>query len=196
MRSAMIVLVSGSLWLRGSIVTTAQERPLASLSGTVRSIRGMQISGIARVRLQRLGVTIEERLVTDSRFEFRNITSGAYSVIVEAEGYQASNTSVQFPGESFVLVELEPVRHAKERKPETRSVLSYLLDANRLDDAEKVAQQIHRNGKHSADIHLLLGKLYVREGKKDEAIHELELYVKEAPAGPLRDEAQKMLTAR
>src|SRR5262245_44126953 len=193
MRSAMIILVSSSLWLRGVITTVAQDRSLASLSGIVRSVRGAQVSAMTRVRLQRSGVTIQERLVTDGRFEFRNIVSGSYTLVVESLGYETANVPVQFPGESFVLVEVEPVRHERVSKPETRSVLSYLFDANRLDEAERLAQKLHQNAKHDAEIHLVLGKIYVRKGKKAEAVHELELFVQEAPAGPLRDQAQKAL---
>jgi Tetratricopeptide repeat len=196
MRSAMTIFISVSLWLGGGIIVHAQDRSASSLSGIVKAVRGVQISGFTRVRLERSGITIQEKIVTDGRFEFRNIASGSYALVVEAAGYQTSYTAVEFPGESFVLVELDPARHAKAGKPETRSLLMYLLDANRLDEAEKLARQLHQNAKHGADVHLVLGKIYVRQGKKAEAMRELELYVEEAPRSPLREEAQRALSGR
>jgi len=77
--------------------------------------------------------------------------------------------------------------------PDTKSVLVYLYEANRLDEAEALALRIHQNGRHDPDVYLVLGKIYWRKGKKLEMVHQLELFVKEAPPSPLREEAEKIL---
>jgi hypothetical protein len=78
-------------------------------------------------------------------------------------------------------------------QPATRSVVVYLFEANRLDEAEVEALRLLQNPKHNPELHLMLGKIDWRKGKTNEMLRELSLYVKEAPPGPLRDEAQKVL---
>ena len=80
-------------------------------------------------------------------------------------------------------------------QPPTQSVVVYLFEANRLDQAERAALRLLQNPKHSPDLHLMLGKIDWRKGKTAEMVRELALYVQEAPPGPLRDEAEKVLTA-
>jgi hypothetical protein len=69
----------------------------------------------------------------------------------------------------------------------------YLFEANRLDEAEREALRLLQNPKHNPELHLMLGKIDWRKGKTNEMLRELTLYVKEAPPGPLRDEAEKVL---
>ncbi len=78
-------------------------------------------------------------------------------------------------------------------QPPTRSVVVYLFEANRLDEAEREALRLLQNPKHNPELHLMLGKIDWRKGKTTEMLRELSLYVKEAPPGALRDEAQKVL---
>jgi len=53
-----------------------------------------------------------------------------------------------------------------------------------------------QNPKHDPELHLMLGKIDWRKGKTADMLRELSLYVKEAPPGPLRDQAEKVLTTR
>jgi hypothetical protein len=81
-------------------------------------------------------------------------------------------------------------------QPPTQSIVVYLFEANRLDEAERAALRLLQDPKHSPDLHLMLGKIDWRKGKTTEMVHELALYVQEAPPGPLRDEAAKILRTR
>ena len=81
-------------------------------------------------------------------------------------------------------------------QPATQSVVVYLFEANRLDEAERAALRLLQNPKHSPDLHLMLGKIDWRKGNTTEMVRELTLYVQEAPPGPLREEAEKILRAR
>jgi len=79
-------------------------------------------------------------------------------------------------------------------QPPTKSVVAYLFEANRLDAAESEALRLLQNPRHNPELHLMLGKIDWRKGKTTEMLRELALYVKEAPPGPLRDEAEKVLS--
>ncbi len=69
---------------------------------------------------------------------------------------------------------------------------------NRLPEAEQLALQAHARPAHTADAHLLLAKIYAREGKTDDALirGQLQLYVKEAQPGPVRDQVRRMLETK
>jgi hypothetical protein len=81
-------------------------------------------------------------------------------------------------------------------EPPTRSIVVYLFEANRLDEAEREALRLLQKPNHNPELHLMLGKIDWRKGKTTEMLRELSLYVQEAPPGPLRDEAQKVLNTR
>ena len=81
-------------------------------------------------------------------------------------------------------------------EPPTRSIVVYLFEANRLDEAEREALRLLQKPNHNPELHLMLGKIEWRKGRTTEMLRELSLYVQEAPPGPLRDEAQKVLNAR
>jgi hypothetical protein len=81
-------------------------------------------------------------------------------------------------------------------EPPTRSIVVYLFEANRLDEAEREALRLLQNPNHNPELHLMLGKIEWRKGKTTDMLRELSLYVQEAPPGPLRDEAEKVLHAR
>ena len=193
MRSAMTICIS--LSLLSARVTAAQGTFAGTLDGVVKSVRGAQPAGGIRIRLQRFGITIQEKFSDDGRFRFGSVAPGPYTVVVDAPDFETATTSVEVPSESFVLIGLQPVRN-QPQKAETRSLLVYLFEANRLDEAESLALRLHRNGKHSPDVHLVLGKIYLRKGRKVEMVRELELFVKEAPPGPLREEAERILSGR
>ena len=81
-------------------------------------------------------------------------------------------------------------------QPPTQSVVVYLFEADRLDEAESAALRLLQNPRHDPELHLMLGKIDWRKGKTTEMLRELTLYVKEAPPGPLRDQAEQVLKAR
>jgi hypothetical protein len=81
-------------------------------------------------------------------------------------------------------------------QPPAQSVVVYLFEANRLDEAERAALRLLQNPKHDPELHLMLGKIDWRKGKTTDMLRELSLYIKEAPPGPLRDQAEKVLNTR
>ena len=96
----------------------------------------------------------------------------------------------------LVLLSACAVARPAAVQPPTQSVVAYLFEANRLDDAESAALRLLKNPKHDPELHLMLGKIDWRKGKTTEMLRELALYVKEAPPGPLRDQAEKVLNSR
>ena len=65
----------------------------------------------------------------------------------------------------------------------------------RLSEAEQWARKAHGFVPHHSDVHLLLAKILQREKKADEVFTELELYVREAKAGPEKRRVQELLKA-
>ena len=88
---------------------------------------------------------------------------------------------------------------AVDRNPQDGDVYYALallrLAQNRFAEAEKLAHAAHFYRSHTADAHLLLAKIYVREGKTEDALirPQLQLYVDEAQPGPVRDQIRAML---
>jgi Flp pilus assembly protein TadD len=66
----------------------------------------------------------------------------------------------------------------------------------RLEEAESLANEVHSRGTHNPDVHLLLGKIYYRAEQTPSVRQELELYVKEAKPGPLRNQVRESLAKK
>ena len=73
---------------------------------------------VTRVRLERLGFTIQEVYAQDGRFQFRDLVPARYTIIVDSPGYETSSSDVILPGESFAFIELRPKGAPLPRKPE------------------------------------------------------------------------------
>jgi len=67
------------------------------------------------------------------------------------------------------------------------------FDQARFVEAEELAREAHRRPRHQPDAHLLLAKIHQSRKETDLIISELQVYVLEAPAGPLRSRVEKML---
>jgi hypothetical protein len=85
---------------------------------------------VSRVRIERLGLTIHEMYAHDGRFQFRNLVSARYTVVVDSPGYETSYSEVNLPGESFAIIDLRakqaPLPGNPER-PATGNTLRHLL---------------------------------------------------------------------
>ena len=68
------------------------------------------------------------------------------------------------------------------------------LEQNRLDEAAQLGQKAHASSRHGADVHLMLAKIYQRQGKTAAAREELEWYSKEARPGRERDRVREFLS--
>ena len=67
------------------------------------------------------------------------------------------------------------------------------FEQGRLEEAAQLCLQAHQHPHRVADVHLLLGKIYLRQGTPLSAVHELRLYVAEAKPNPVRDRVMKLL---
>src|SRR5437870_3710253 len=117
MRSAMTLMtltVSVCFVLLLGPVAPAQ-RIGESLSGMVRVKTNGDAPPAIRIRLQKFGATISETSPREGRFEFSNIGSGRYTLVVDAPGYETVYQNVDLPGEWFTFIELLPKQRAVRR---------------------------------------------------------------------------------
>jgi tetratricopeptide (TPR) repeat protein len=64
------------------------------------------------------------------------------------------------------------------------------------EEAETSARQADLRPHQIADVHLILASLYSKQGKSDEGALQLELYLKEAPNGALKEQVRRALRER
>jgi tetratricopeptide (TPR) repeat protein len=69
------------------------------------------------------------------------------------------------------------------------------VQMNRMEAAENEFKRALEQP-HSAELHLLLGKIYAGQGKRDLLVRQLEFFVSEEKPGPLRDKALAAIEAR
>ena len=310
MRSAMNMVVSSFLvLLLPAGPSEAQSRSGLAVSGRVSFLGAAQPIGAIRVELQRLGLTIQEQVSFDDRFEFSEVLPGSYTVVIHAADYATVTRDIQVPGDYEVRVQLRPSRgveaedyrtasvaeyqvpgsarrqfksaqkklrrddcpgaleHLRKaieifgayadarnamgncyvvlkdlklaeeafkqavsrsssvypalnladlysrqgRMPEAEEVLTKAIrrspsegdgyyglalirfEQGRLEEAAQLCLQAHQHPHRVADVHLLLGKIDLRQGKPLSAVHELRLYVAEARPNPVRDRVMKLL---
>jgi tetratricopeptide (TPR) repeat protein len=67
------------------------------------------------------------------------------------------------------------------------------FEQGRLEEAEQLGLQAHQHLHRVADVHLLLGRIYLRQEKAESVVRELRLYVAEAKPSPARDRVMKLL---
>ena len=84
----------------------------------------------SRVRIERLGFTIQEMYARDGRFQFKDLVPARYTIVVDSPGYETAYSDVILPGESFAIIDLRakqaPLPGNPER-PATGNPLRHLL---------------------------------------------------------------------
>ena len=70
------------------------------------------------------------------------------------------------------------------------------FEEGRFDEAEATALKADARPHHIADVHLLLAKLYLRNGNSAALKEQLESYLKEAPNGTISDRIRQWLNSR
>jgi hypothetical protein len=80
----------------------------ANLEGRVYVAGTHDAVPLTRVRLERLGLPIQEVTARDGRFRFGNLLPGRYTVIVDSPGYEASSSELSLPDDWFAMIELRP----------------------------------------------------------------------------------------
>src|SRR5437762_12244738 len=90
----------------------------SNLDGRILAAGTPETVPVTRVRLERLGFTIQEVYANDGRFQFRDLVPARYTIIVDAPGYETSTSDVILPGEAFAFIELRPKGAPLPGKPE------------------------------------------------------------------------------
>jgi tetratricopeptide (TPR) repeat protein len=67
------------------------------------------------------------------------------------------------------------------------------FEQGRLKEAETAGLEAHSRTHRTADVHLLLAKIYLAQNNQPAMISQLETYLKENPAGPVADQIRKTL---
>jgi Carboxypeptidase regulatory-like domain len=62
----------------------------------------------ANVRIEKLGITVFQATARDGRAEIPSLTSGSYTIIVDAPGYDTAYSDITMPGDSFLFIGLHP----------------------------------------------------------------------------------------
>lgn len=116
--------------------------------------------------------------------------------------YQALNLAGLYVQQGRMLDAQIVLAAAIDRHPQDGNVYYALgllrFAENRLPEAEKLARAAHFYPSHSPDAHLLLAKIYAREGKSDDTLRrrQLHLYMEEAPPSPARDHVRAILDGK
>src|SRR5215813_9092491 len=83
------------------------------LRGTVRmTANGVPYTAV-RIQLQKFGMPIQVTFLRESRFEFWNIETGRYTLIIEAPGYDTVRQDIEVPGE-WPIIQLHPQRNTAQ----------------------------------------------------------------------------------
>jgi len=79
-----------------------------TLSVRVRAAGTHEPVPIAYVRVERLGVLLQETVAPDGRVEVPDLAAGHYTIVVDAPGYDTSYAEVNLPVDSLSMIELRP----------------------------------------------------------------------------------------
>jgi hypothetical protein len=131
---------------------------------------------VIRIRLEKFGATISETSPREGRFEFSNIGSGRYTLVVDAPGYETVYQNVDLPGEWFTFIELLP-KQRDVRRTEVRPIWELRipeaarrqftagqkkLAENRCEEAVKYLRKAIHTYAEYGDAHRAMGECYVR----------------------------------
>ena len=131
MRNRLIVTAIATAFLASAALLPVRiNAQTLDVGGRVR-ITGSSRAPV-RVRLQRLGETIQEQFSIDGMFQFRNVPLGLYTLTVEAPGYESVFRYVEVPGDFDVLVELGGNESGSREVPATASVFEHQIPSSAL----------------------------------------------------------------
>jgi tetratricopeptide (TPR) repeat protein len=132
----------------------------------------------------------EMHLAEESYKEAASLTSSVYPALNLADIYRK---------QSRIREAEEVLTSAIRRSPLEGDgyfgLAALRFEQNRHVEAADLAREAHRRRTHTADVHLLLAKIYLSAEQTSESQDELRLYVLEARPGPLRDRVEKSLSA-
>jgi len=73
----------------------------------------------------------------------------------------------------------------------TGFVLLYFLRLNRVDAAEKIAEEAHRHNPDYPLLHLLLANVHIRKGDYSALFRDLDAFLKLEPKGPMSEQVRQ-----
>ena len=120
-------------------------------------------------------------------------------LVVHSPGYTPASQTVNVAGNSMdrdvlILLTNRPLDDRRGREGDTYFGLARVyFEQNRWEDAIAAAQQAHRRNHRIADAHLLLAKCYAKLHDEAGVIAELRAFIKEAPNGPQKKDAVRIL---
>src|SRR6267142_6322682 len=79
-----------------------------TLSVRIRAAGTYEPLPMAYVRVERLGVVLQEAVAPDGRVEVPNLPAGHYTIVVDAPGYETAYSEVNMPIDSLSMIELRP----------------------------------------------------------------------------------------
>ncbi|HEU5235777.1 MAG TPA: tetratricopeptide repeat protein, partial [Pyrinomonadaceae bacterium] len=212
MRSAMAIIAAAFLILLTVYSEAVTQRAMNTVHGMVKLRSSVGLHDLVRIRLVKLGMTVQEALLRDNTFTFSNVEQGRYTLIAEAPGFETVRQKIDVPTD-WLMIELHPHRNAEPRteavpvwelrvpksarrqfeaartdfiKNDCTSALEHLKKAIRiyaeygaahegmgecyaqLNQLEAAEQEFKRalEQPHVPEVHLLLGKIYFRQGKR------------------------------
>jgi Flp pilus assembly protein TadD len=123
----------------------------------------------------------------------------AYEKAVElhATVYAAINLADMYVLEKHYDPARQLLESTISRSPEEGDVYFALcrvyFEQGRLKEAEKAGLEAHSRLHRTADVHLLLAKIYLAVNNQTALISQLETYLKESPNGPAAEQIRKTL---
>jgi tetratricopeptide (TPR) repeat protein len=227
MRSAMAVTAAAFLILLTVYSEAVAQRAMNTVHGMVKMPSNVGLHDVVRIRLLKLGMTVQEVILRDNTFTFSNVDEGRYTLVAEAPGFETVRQEIDVPTD-WPVIEFRPRRNAEARaeavpvwdlkvpksarrqfeaartdfiKNDCTSALDHLKKAiriyaeygaahegmgecyaqmNKLEAAE-VEFKHALEQPHVPEVHLLLGKIYFRQGNRSLAAHQFDLYADEKP---------------
>jgi tetratricopeptide (TPR) repeat protein len=234
MRSAMAVSAAAFLILLTVYSEAVAQRAMSMGQQAMNTVHGMVkvpsnigLHDLVRIRLLKLGMTVQEVILRDNTFTFSNVDEGRYTLIAEAPGFETVRQEIDVPTD-WPVIELHPRRNAEPRteavpvwelrvpqsarrqfeaartdftKNDCTSALEHLKKAIRiyaeygaahegmgecyaqLNQLEAAEVEFKRalEQPHAPEVHLLLGKIYFRQGNRSLAARQFDVYADEKP---------------
>src|SRR5262245_3454829 len=97
MRSAMAVTAAAFLMLLTVYSEAVAQRAMNTVHGMVKMPSNVGLHDVVRIRLERLGMTVQEVILRDNTFTFSNIDEGRYTLVVEAPGFETVRQEIDVP---------------------------------------------------------------------------------------------------
>jgi len=187
MRCAKITIVCGFLTLLLVTSPTQAQRFTYTFRGVIRAAANQNPSLNTRIQLQRFGVPIYEMFVHDSRFEFRDVEAGHYTLVADDPNYEKVLQEIEVP-DGGAIIEFRPRRNAAQpagtvlvsdlkipvpARREFETAKRKVIEDKCADALGHLKKAIHRYADY-ADAHEAMGECFVRMNQLESAEQEFK----------------------